>query len=232
MIGIRKGAALVLAAALAGAAHAAEPVLEESPTLPEGWVAIPERHWQLLQDEPIVRFRAARRELEAGDTAGAATELRKGAVYLRVESARAEGAARLDLALSATEIEELAARAEARTPPDFEVLQAAVARSHHALAVAHAERALAAHEAGREQAASAELETAALYVENADQASGGLIAKGARATVDQLRNLAGGVVRADGWAIKQVGGAVRALGQGLEKVGKTVQPASPEHADD
>ena len=220
--------ALLLASLLIAAPGRAEPESPQvaAPQLPEGWIAVSEADWERLRHEPTLRFRAARAHLDAGHAGGAARELQRGAAFVRIEAARAptpESAA--DLGRAAQELEALAeVLAETPEPPgDFDET---IARAHYALAVSHALRAQQRWESQGETSApstGADLEAAADHLEEAaswsDRLKGGAVA-----TVDQTRRLAGGLIRADGWAIETTAKAIGAVGQQIGNLGRWLAP--------
>jgi hypothetical protein len=121
------------------AAVAAEPA---KPNAPAGYVLVEEDVLLQFVELPGEHFHKARENFLKKDFKGAASEIRKGAAFLRLEAARATKEGKVGLTASIAELERLANDVEKGTVTSAKTLDRAFAKAHHGLAKHHYLKAL------------------------------------------------------------------------------------------
>jgi hypothetical protein len=186
------------------------------------WLVTDVAGWYPFADEPQRHFGAAVEAFAKKDYMAAATEVRKAAAYVRLESARAVGGAKKALDAANADLENTARALDKGTIKAERDMDKAFADADHALALAHRAKAAeswahkAYDQAGYELKAAAQgLESAAAWTgtEAKSAASAGVL--DARTVGDKLAS--GGV-----WAKDEVAKGFESLGGALNKLGQSI----------
>lgn len=181
-------------------------------------------------EQPQVHFTEADRDLASRDFQAAAQEIRKGAAYLRMEAASAEGIPKEALLRSTLELRRLAQDLDHGGNIDKTTLHQAFARASHARALQH--HALAASSWAKEENARTgdALSATVSDVRDGIRWSGHEIAKGTSATLEEIRVLSGEMVEGGGWAVDEVGQGIEKAGSEIENLGKWLSSPDFESA--
>lgn len=186
------------------------------------WLVTDVTGWYPVAGEPQRHFGAAAEAFAKKDYKAAATEVRKAAAYLRLESARAVGAARKGLDAANAGLEKTAQALNRGAIKADRVMDKAFADADHALALAHRAQAADswAHKAydqtGYElKAAAQDLESAAAWTGTEAQSAAATGATDARIVGDKLAS--GGV-----WVKDEVAKGFESLGGALNELGQSI----------
>lgn len=187
-------------------------------------ITVDEELWLRLADEPGHHMQESRDRFFRGDRTGAATHMRKAAVYLRLSAQNSTDPAGERLLSSAKELESLASQTEAGTLRSIRMLESAFARAHHALALHH--HAMATESWGRRQQriAGYRMRAAADATERSARWAGGEIQEGATAVYRGTRTLGGRLIEGTGVVVDEVGKGLGTIGRQIERVGEKVIP--------
>ncbi len=194
------------------------------------WLVTDVTTWYPVAEEPQRHFLAAADAYAKRQFKAAADEVQKAAAYIRLEAARAMGAARQALADENADLQKLAQDLRSGVNVTDAALDRTFAKASHALALAHREQAArswsskAFDEAGYELKAAAHgLESAARWADAHGEAAIADATAGARALGEKLAS--GGV-----WAKAEVTNGFEALGNAINRLGQSVgsqRSASP-----
>lgn len=186
------------------------------------WLVTDVTTWYPVSEEPQRHFRAAIEAYAKKDYKAAATEVRKAAAYVRLESARAVGEVKKGLDAADAQLEKTAKALDQGSVKAEKDLDQTFANADHALALAHRAKAAeswahrAYDQAGYELEAAAQgLESAASWTGAQAQAAASAAAADARALGDKLAS--GGV-----WAKDEVTKSFESLGSALNKLGQSI----------
>jgi hypothetical protein len=186
------------------------------------WLVTDVAGWYPVAGEPQRHLRAAAAAYEKHQDRTAATEVRKAAAYLRLESARAAGAAKAGLDAAAAGLDRTARALDRDGVRSEAALDQVFARADHALAIAH--RAEAADDWARKSYVDAgyELKAGASALEGATAWAGGE-ARGAAATaVSDARGIGAKLAGGGVWARAEVEKGFDALGDALNRLGREI----------
>jgi len=186
------------------------------------WLVTDVTGWYPVADEPQRHFGAAVEAFAKKDYKAAATEVRKAAAYVRLESARAVGDAKKGLDAADADLEKMAKALDRGAVKAEKEIDKVFANANHALALAHRAKAAEswAHkayvQAGYELKAAAQgLESAAAWTGGQAKAAAAAGASDARAVGEKLAS--GGV-----WARDEVAKGFESLGGALNKLGQSI----------
>lgn len=173
-----------------------------------------------LADEPTAHFKEADRAIRRKDPATAASELRKGSAFMRLEVHRADDVSIQLLHDSALELDRLAEGCEKGSPAEVEEFDAAFARAHYALASHHRAKAGKAFYNRDYREAGLELASAGRHTAQGMEWISRTMPKEARETIKSASDkLASGT----DWAKDEVEDALEQSGKQIEKLGNWMQ---------
>lgn len=186
------------------------------------WLVTDVTGWYPVADEPQRHFGAAVEAYARKDYKAAATEVRKAAAYVRLESARAVGQARTGLDAAAAGLEKTAQALDKGAIKAEKDLDKAFANANHALALAH--RAKAAESWARKayDQAGYELKAAAQGLESAAFWTGAEAKSAASAAVQDARSVGDKLASGGVWAKDEVAKGFESLGGALNKFGQAI----------
>ncbi len=195
------------------------------PKAPEGWVYIEEVDLAVFQDEPEYLFHKAREIFFKRDAQAAATEIRKGTVFLKLEAARASTKGREALLASVHELEKLADAVEKGTVASVKELDHSFARAHNALTEHPHLKATESWAKNEPKKTGHYLKAAATHLENAISWSGHKLESGVKKFTNGTRVLAGKMIEGTGWVPKEIGKGIEEIGIEIQKLGQKIEPA-------
>jgi hypothetical protein len=210
-------------------AQAAEPHVEETEKMvPEGWILVKEDIWVDFVDEPGEKFHKARENFLKKDYKAAATEIRKGTSFLKLQTARATKEGNVLLMKSVHELENLAKDVEQGAVTSAKTLDEAFARAHHALARHHYLKATEYKAKGAGSKVGHALKAAATHLEHGLAWAGHKLEAATVAVIKDSRLIAGKLVEGTGWIGKEVGVLIEEIGEEIQKLGRLVEPGKHE----
>jgi len=204
---------LVLTVVSAGAEKSNNPVIVEEDTL------------VILAEEPETHFKAAHENFLKKDMKAAATEMRKGSAYLKMEASRASGKTKEILDASVRDLDGLADGVERGTVTSVRMIENAFAKAYYALAKHHYEKAEESFGKKTVKTVGHELKAAALYLEKGLAWAGHKVEAGTATVIKKTRHLGGKLLEGTGWATTEVGKGISSLGGEVEKLGKKIKSA-------
>lgn len=178
--------------------------------------------WLPVADAPQHHLATAMDAYLHKDLHAAATEVRKADGYLRLEGARATGAARHAVDAAHADLVKTALALDHGAVKSEQALRASFARADHALALAQRERAAAdwSHRAYAD--AGLGLSAAGRNLEAAAHWAGGETGKAAGATADEVRTLGDKLAAGGHWVRDEVAGGFDHLGHALDRLGHAI----------
>jgi soluble cytochrome b562 len=186
------------------------------------WLVSDLTTWYPVAEEPQRHFGAAIEAYMKKDYKAAATEVRKGAAYVRLEAARAAGDAKQGLDAANADLQKTAAALDKGALKAQKDMERTFASTNHALALAHRARAAESwarksyDQVGYELKAAAHgLDSGATWAGAEAKAAASAAATDARAIGDKLAS--GGV-----WAKDEIAKGFESLGNGLNKLGQSI----------
>ena len=197
--------------------QAAEPT---KPKAPEGYVLVEEDVLLQFVELPGEHFHKARENFLKKDLKGAASEIRKGEAFLRLQAARATAEGKKGLITSIAELEKLANDVEKGTVTSAKTLDRTFAKSHHALAKHHYLKALEYRTKKDTKRAGHSLKAAAVHLEHGFAWSGHELEAGTVKVVRTALDLGGKLIEGTGLMTDEVVKAIDYMGEEIEKLGK------------
>ena len=186
------------------------------------WLVTDVATWYPVAEEPQRHFGAAVEAYAKKDYKSAATEVRKAAAYVRLESARAVGDIKKGLDAANADLEKTAQSLDKGALKAQKDIEKVFVNANHALALAHRAKAAeswarkAYDEAGYELKAAAHgLESAAAWTGAEAKSAASTVTADARAVGDKLAS--GGI-----WAKNEVAKGFDSLGDALNKLGQSI----------
>ena len=198
--------------------------LQAAPKPQEGQILVDEDVLDALVDEPEHQFQGAHESFLKKDWKAAASKIRKGAAFLKLEAGRAKDESKKALIASVKELEKLAAKVEKGTATSARELDNAFARAHQALGEHHYLRASKSWTKKAVSKAGHDLRAAANHLENSSAWAGHKLETGTGAVIKDARILAGKMIAGTGWVDEEVGKGIKSVGQEIEKLGKKIAP--------
>ncbi len=186
------------------------------------WLVTDVSHWYPVADEPQRHFGTAVADFAKKDYPAAATEIRKAAAYLRLESARAVGQARQGLEAADADLERLAHaldKGAIRTEAD---MHRTFADADHALALAHRAKAAESWAHKSYDQAGYELKSAAQGLESAAVWAGTAAKSAAMSGVSDARSVGDKLASGGVWARNEVARGFESLGGAINHLGQII----------
>lgn len=186
------------------------------------WLVTDVTTWYSVADEPQRHFGAAIEAYAKKDYQAAASEVRKAAGYVRLESARAVGSTGKELDAAAAALEKTARSLDKGAVRTGKDLDKVFAKADHALALAH--RAEAAQSWARKayDKTGYELKAAAQGIEGAAVWSGAEAKAAAAAGAADARAIGNKLASGGVWAKDEVAKGFESLGTALNSMGRSI----------
>lgn len=157
------------------------------------------------------------------DLKAAASEIRKGASFLKGKAKSATKDSKEGLDASAQELEKLAKDVEAGGVTSEKQLKDGFARSYHALSNYEYRRASEAWAKKKTRATGQALTNAAQDVEQAAKWSGRELEADTADTIEYARGVGGKLVKGAGWSVDEVDKGIKGIGNALSKLGEEME---------
>ena len=187
------------------------------------WLVTDVTTWYPVADEPQRHFGAAAEAFAKKDYKAAATEVRKGASYLRLESARAVGGVKRELDAAGAGLDRIARGLDHGTVKLEKQLDKSFADANHALALAHRAKAVESWTAKAYDQAGYELKAAAQGLESAAAWTGVEAKTAAAGATSDVRALGEKLASGGVWAKDEVAKGFDSLGAALNQLGSSVR---------
>jgi len=204
-------------------AQAAEPA-KPAPTAPEGYVVVEEDVLTVFVDAPGEHFHKARQNFLKKDYKAAAEEIRKGAAFMKLQSARATSEGKKVLTVSIDELEKLAKDVEKGTTTSAKTLDQAFSKAHHALAKHHYLKAIEYKAKGAATKVGRALKASAIHLEHGFAWAGHKLEAATVAVIKDTGLVAGKLIEGGGWIGEEAGKIIEKIGVEIEKLGKMLEP--------
>jgi hypothetical protein len=186
------------------------------------WLVTDVAGWYPVADEPQRHFGAAAQAYARQDYRAAATELRKAAAFVRLESARSVGQAKQGLDAAEAHLERMARGLDQGAIKTGKDLNKAFAEADHALALAHRSQAAESWAHKAYEQAGYELKSAAQGLEAAADWTGAQATSAAMAGVSDARTVGDKLASGGVWAKDEVAKGFETLGSGLNHLGQSI----------
>ena len=186
------------------------------------WLVTDVTGWFPVADEPQRHFGAAVEAFAKKDYKAAATEVRKAAAYVRLESARAVGQAKTGLDAAGAGLEKTALALDKGAIKAEKDLDTAFANANHALALAHRAKAAESWAHKAYDQAGYELKAAAQGLEAAASWTGAEAKSAATAGVSDARTVGDKLASGGVWAKDEVAKGFESLGGALNRLGQSI----------
>jgi len=193
------------------------------------WSTADADEWFPLVGKPGKRFQAAHEDFLRRDFKAAATELRKAAAYLRLESSRATDEGKKALQASVRDLEALAREAEQSGITNEMRLKSAFAGAEQALANSHALNAARAWADDSRAKAVQELKAAALDLEESTSWVGQEARKVNTEAVQEARLGWDKLTNETAVAREEFAQTLETLGKRIEELGRQIRPERGSH---
>lgn len=190
------------------------------PKAPEGYVLVEEDVLLQFVELPGEHFHKARENFLKKDFKGAASEIRKGAAFLRLQAARATTEGKKGLIVSVADLEKLANDVEKGTVTSAKTLDRTFAKAHHALARHHYLKALEYRTKKDTKRAGHSLRASAVHLEHAFAWTGHELEAGTVKVVRTAHELGDKLIVGTGLMTDDVVKAIDYMGREIEKLGK------------
>ena len=213
-------ALVIFGIGLTGCKKSAKAAESAKPNVPQGYVLVEEDVLLQFVELPGEHFHKARENFLKKDLKGAASEIRKGASFLRLQAARATAEGKKGLIASIAELERLANDVEKGTVTSAKTLDRTFAKSHHALAKHHYLKALEYRTKKDTKRLGHSLRAAAVHLEHGFAWAGHELEAVSVRAIKDVGLLAGKLVEGTGWVAEEVGKAIDKIGQEIVKLGK------------
>ncbi len=174
-------------------------------------------------DEPASHFLKADELFLKKDLKAAASEIRKGAGFLKRKAKSATEDSKEDLSASAQELEKLAKDVETGGVTSEKQLKHTFARSYHALSNYEYRRASESWAKKKTRETGHALTNAAQDVEHAAKWSGRELEADTADTVKYARAVGGKLVKGAGWTVDEVDKGIKGISSALSKLGERME---------
>jgi hypothetical protein len=174
--------------------------------------------------EPTSHFQKAGELFLKKDLKAAASEIRKGAGFLKQKAKIATTDSKEDLNASAQELEKLAADVEKGGVTSENQLKGVFASSYHALSKHEYRRASEAWAKKKTKETGQALTNAAQDVEQAAKWSGRELGTDTADTIDYARTVGAKLVKGAGWTVDEVDKGIQGISSALSKLGEKMEP--------
>jgi hypothetical protein len=175
-------------------------------------------------NEPASHFQKAHELFLKKDMKAAASEIRKGARFLRQKAKGATKDSKEDLTASAQELEKLAKDVERGGVTSEKQLKDTFARSYHALSNYEYRRASESWAKKKTRETGQALTDAAHDMEQAAKWSGRELETDTADTIDYARVVGGKLVKGAGWTADEVDKGIQGISSALSKLGEKMEP--------
>jgi hypothetical protein len=175
-------------------------------------------------EEPQSSFQKADEFFLKKDLKAAASEIRKGAEFLKKEAKEASKDGKAALNASVQELEKLAGDVEKGTVTSEEKLKNAFARSSEALAHHHYLKASESWAKKKTKETGEALTAAAQYLEQTARWSGRKLETGTTEVVNYARMVGGKLIKGAGYGADEVSKGIKEIGRELSKLVKKTEP--------
>ena len=209
-------AGLLVGVGLAG--NAAES--EAEPTVGHGWLIVPEEEWLAVAVVPAGYFRRAYDCFVEGSRPEAAREIRAKATLVRLESRRAAGRARRNLADCVGRLKRLAKDIEGGRIESGSGLAAVFAETEFRLAEHHYVKALEAEASGNRSAMGHDISACATHLLDASTWADAELADADVEAVDEARGAGRRLMRLSAAPPEPKPGALRRIGKAIARFAK------------
>jgi len=173
--------------------------------------------------EPASHFQKADELFLKEDLKAAASEIRKGAGFLRQKAKNATEDSKEGLNASAQELEKLAKDVETGGVTSEKQLKDTFARSYHALSNYEYKRASESWAKKKTRETGQALTNAAQDVEHAAKWSGRELEADTVGAIDYARGVGGKLVKGAGWTVDEVDKGIKGIGNALSKFGERME---------
>lgn len=173
-------------------------------------------------DEPAPHFQKADELFLKKDLKTAASEIRKGAGFLKQTAKNAAADSKESLNASVQELEELAGDVQKGRVTAEKQLKDAFASSYDALSTYEYRRASEAWAKKRTRETGQALTNAAKYVEQAAMWSGRKLETDTANTIDYARTVGGKLVQGAGWTVDEVNKGIQGISSALSRLGEKI----------
>jgi hypothetical protein len=175
-------------------------------------------------EEPESSFQKAEEFFLKKDLKAAASEIRKGAGFLKKKVKEASKEGKEGLKASVQELEKLARDVEKGTVTSEEKLKDTFARSYQALAHHQYLKASESWTKKKTKETGQALTDAAQYLEQTARWSGRKLETGTAEVVNYARMVGGKLIKGTGYGVEEVGKGIEEIGRELSKLGKKTEP--------
>ncbi|HME43893.1 MAG TPA: hypothetical protein VKF36_12455 [Syntrophorhabdales bacterium] len=175
-------------------------------------------------DEPGSHFQKAVELFVKKDLKAAASEIRKGAGFLKRKAKSATKEGKEGLSASAQELEKLAKDVERGGVTSEKQLKDTFARSYEALSNHEYRRASESWAKKKTRETGQALTNAAADMEQAAKWSGRELETGTADTIDYARAVGGKLIKGAGWTADEVDKGIKGISSALSKFGEKVEP--------
>jgi hypothetical protein len=175
-------------------------------------------------DQPGSHFQKAVELFVKKDLKTAASEIRKGAGFLKLKAKSATKEGKEGLSASAQELEKLAKDVEKGGVTSEKQLKDTFARSYEALSKNEYRRASESWTKKKTRETGLALTNAAQDMEQAAKWSGRELEKGTADTIDYARAVGGKLVKGAGWTADEVDKGIKEMSSALAKFGEKMEP--------
>ena len=173
--------------------------------------------------EPASHFQKADELFLKKDLKAAASEIRKGAGFLKGKAKSATKDSKEGLDASAQELEKLAKDVETGGVTSEKQLKDTFARSYHALSNYEYRRASESWAKKKTRETGQALTNAAQDVEQAAKWSGRELEADTADTIEYARGVGGKLVKGAGWSVDEVDKGIKGIGSALSKLGERME---------
>lgn len=186
---------------------------------------VPEEILLRFVDEPSHHFGLAHERFLKKDYARSATELRKGAGFVKLEMARSTDEGRRTLAEAAIRLEKLAENVESGTVNSIDEINTALARAEQALAVHHQLKAEQYWQDNNNMGTGHDLKAASINLKNSLMYSGEKVKVETDAAIKDANEIGQKLIEGARLEDERIGAAIDALGDKIDEAAtKLEQP--------
>jgi hypothetical protein len=185
-----------------------------------GKIAVEEDILLVFVDEPTHHFGLARDSFMKHDYKTSASEIRKGAGYLKLEMGRATTEGQRALYDAVVNLSKLSDEVEQGTVTSVDKLDKVFAHAEQALAFHHELKAKEYWAAQDHKKAGQDLKAASMHLENSMKYSGEKVETATQNTIKDAHDMGQKLVEGTGYVADKVGKAMQDLGKKIEEAGK------------
>ena len=191
--------------------------------VPPGGAQLPEEVMHRFVDEPSLHFASARERFLKKDFAGAATELRKGGAFMRLEATRTTAEEGKTLVDAANRVEQLAGDVEKGSIGAVDVVDGGLARAELALAVHHQAKAERSWQANDDLGAGHDLKAASTNLRNALKYFGAKADAEIEGAIKDAGKIGQDLLDGNSPPDERIGASIERLGAAIDNVGARLE---------